>query len=90
MAVEWSIHHIAEFKNVNILYVGGSPAGAWLTAMLAFAPQFLGRYGIKTTDIVGYIFNSAQMTTHFNVLRERGIHANRNRGRRGNSGLLYS
>ena len=77
MAVEWAMKHIAEYKKVNKIFVGGSSAGAWLTAMLAFAPQYLGKYGIKTTDIVGYIINSAQMTTHFNVLREKGFHANR-------------
>ena len=42
--------------------------------MLAYAPNYLGIYGIKTTDIHGYIIDSAQMTTHFNVLRERGMH----------------
>ena len=77
MVVNWAKEHISEYKKVNKIFIGGSSAGAWLTAMLALDPQYLGKYGIKTTDITGYIINSAQMTTHFNVLRERGIHTKR-------------
>ncbi len=45
-----------------------------LLPSLAYAPDYLGKHGIKTSDIAGYIIDSAQMTTHFNVLRERGLH----------------
>ncbi len=76
-AVAWAKEHITEYKNIRRIFVGGSSAGAWLTVMLAFASEYLGNFGIKTTDIDGYIIDSAQMTTHFNVLRERGLDTKR-------------
>ncbi len=71
--VAWAKEHICEHKNVQRIFVGGSSAGAWLTAMLAYAPEYLGAHGIKTTDIDGYVIDSAQMTSHFNVIKERGF-----------------
>lgn len=72
--VAWAKENIGTYKSVTRIFVGGSSAGAWLTAMLAYAPAYLGKYDIKTTDITGYIVDSAQMTTHLNILRERGLH----------------
>lgn len=71
--VAWAKEHIREYCDIQRIFVGGSSAGAWLTAMLAYAPDYLAKHGIKTTDIAGYVIDSAQMTTHFNVLRERGL-----------------
>lgn len=75
--VHWVKENINKYRKVRKLFVGGSSAGAYMTAMLAYAPQFLDVYGIKTNDIDGYVINSAQMTTHFNVLKERGINSQR-------------
>lgn len=75
--VNWAREHLSSYKKVKKTFVGGSSAGAYMTAMLAFDPTYLGAYGIKTTDIDGYIIDSAQMTTHFNVLAERGINPKR-------------
>lgn len=77
MVVNWAKEHMHEYKKINKIFVGGSSAGAWQTAMLAFDTQYLDKYGIKTTDINGYIINSAQMTSHFNVIAERGINPKR-------------
>ncbi len=41
--------------------------------MLCFAERYLDRYGINPNDLAGYIFDAGQPTTHFNVLRERGL-----------------
>ena len=75
--VAWAKENIDTYKSVTRIFVGGSSAGAWLTAMLAYAPDYLAKYDIKTTDITGYIIDSAQMTTHFNVLREKGFDTKR-------------
>ena len=75
--VNWAKENLGNYKNVKRTFVGGSSAGAYMTAMLAFDGKYLGKYGMKTTDIDGYIIDSAQMTTHFNVLRERGINTKR-------------
>lgn len=71
--IAWAKQHLAEYITPGKFFIGGSSAGAYLTAMLAYAPNYLGEHDIRTTDIAGYIINSAQMTTHFNVLREKGI-----------------
>ncbi len=47
------------------------PAGAWITLMLAMDPSRLEKAGADRKEIAGYISDSAQITTHFNVLRER-------------------
>lgn len=72
-AVKWVKDNLGRYKTFKRIFVCGSSAGAYLTAMLAFDEKYLGVHGIRTTDIAGYIIDSAQMTTHFNVLRERGI-----------------
>lgn len=77
LAVKWAKEHIREYAPVRRIFVAGSSAGAYLTAMLAFDRRDLGKHGIDTLDISGYVINSGQMTTHFNVLRERGIDTRR-------------
>lgn len=75
--VNWAKENLQSYRKVKNTFVGGSSAGAYMTAMLAFDKKYLGTYGIKTTDIDAYIIDSAQMTTHFNVLREKGINTKR-------------
>lgn len=75
--VNWAKEYLGRYRQVKKTFVGGSSAGAYITAMLAFSSKYLGAYGIGVNDIDGYIINSAQMTTHYNVLRERGINTKR-------------
>lgn len=75
--VHWAKENLNNYKNIKKIFVGGSSAGAYITAMLAFDTKYLAKYNIKTTEIAGYIIDSAQMTTHFNVLRERGLNTKR-------------
>ena len=58
---------------VSEYYIGGSSAGSYLTMMLFFDKRYLARQGIRVEDVSGYIFDAGQPTTHFNVLRERGM-----------------
>lgn len=53
--------------------VGGSSAGAYLSMMLYFAPDYLAAVGLRAEDFDGFILDAGQPTTHFNVLRERGL-----------------
>ncbi len=55
------------------LIVGGSSAGAYLAMMLYFVPEYLDEVGLRAEDFDGFIFDAGQPTTHFNVLRERGL-----------------
>ena len=63
----------SRFGNVENIFVGGTSAGGYLSMMLCFDSRYLAPHGMKPTDIAGYIHNSGQPTTHFNVLRERGM-----------------
>ena len=73
MAVNWVKEHIQEYVKMKKLFVGGGSAGAYLTAMLAYDKRYLNKYGIKTTDINGYLIDSGQVTTHMSILTERGM-----------------
>lgn len=54
-------------------YIGGSSAGGYISMMLYFDRHYLLDRGIDPDEVDGYIFDAGQPTTHFNVLRERGL-----------------
>ena len=56
----------------KIVIVGGS-AGAYISLMLYFDERYLKKYGLSAKDFHGFLIDSAQPTTHFNVLRERNL-----------------
>ena len=72
-AVAYVCSHKEELGNPEKIYVSGQSAGAWLTLMLAMNPAWLEKAGAGRNAIAGFISDSAQVTTHFNVLRERGL-----------------
>lgn len=76
-AVAWVKDHMNEYGCCDKLYIGGSSAGGYLTMMLCFDERYLGRHGIKPTDLAGYVHDAGQPTSHFNVLREKGIDTRR-------------
>ena len=53
--------------------VVGCSAGAYISLMLYFDERYLGQYGLAAKDFYGFLIDSAQPVSHFNVLRERGI-----------------
>lgn len=72
-AVSWVYKNINKYGNATGIFVGGSSAGGYISQMLCFDKKYLAPYGINASDIDGYIHDAGQPTTHFNVLRERGI-----------------
>ena len=79
-AVAWCKAHMCEYIPgfCGKIFVGGESAGAYMSMMLCFDKSYLAKHGIDSdTDIGGYIHGSAQPTTHFNVLRERGLNNKR-------------
>ncbi|MBR7095267.1 MAG: alpha/beta hydrolase [Clostridia bacterium] len=76
-AVRWLFDHIAEYGRCRRFYLGGSSAGGYLSMMLCFDGRYLARVGLAPTDIAAYIHDAGQPTTHFNVLRERGLDTRR-------------
>jgi len=54
------------------LFIDSSSAGAYITMMLLMDPHYLREVGVEVDRIAGFISESAQMCTHFNVLKYRG------------------
>lgn len=68
-AVAWAKAHICEFGGNGDLYVSGQSAGAWMALMLCFNKEYLAAVDISPLEIKGWIIDSAQTTSHFNVLK---------------------
>lgn len=73
LAVRWVLDHLQEYAETKRILVAGQSAGAWLTLMLAFDTHYLCDAGVDLNRIAGFVSDSSQITTHFSVLRERGI-----------------
>ncbi len=72
-AVAWTFANIEKFGgDKNKIFVSGHSAGAYLGGMVAFAPKYLQKRGLKNTDIAGAILLSGQATTHFQVRKDFG------------------
>lgn len=57
------------------LIVAGQSAGAWIALMLCLNKEFLFEEGMSSEEIKGWFIDSAQTTSHFNVLKkEQGMH----------------
>ena len=77
MATDWTMKNIGRYCKPRGFYLGGSSAGGYLSMMLCFDKRWLAPYGIKPTDIDGYIHDAGQPTAHFNVLKYSGIDSKR-------------
>ena len=68
-AVKYVIQEIANYGHSKGLVISGQSAGAWITLMLCFNDALLKAKNIKKTAICGFISDSSQTTTHFNILK---------------------
>ena len=75
--VAWVKNNMSEYGEVTGIFVGGSSAGGYMSMMLCFDKRYLSPYGISPLEISGFVHDAGQPTTHFNVLRERGIDTRR-------------
>lgn len=69
----WIKKNVATYGGNDKIFISGSSAGAYLTMMLYCDKKYLAAHGLTSSDFTGFISDSSQMTTHFNVLRERGL-----------------
>lgn len=75
--VGWAHRNIAEYGGSGKLFVGGSSAGGYASMMLCFDKRWLAPHKLPAGTICGYFHDAGQPTTHFNVLRERGLDSRR-------------
>ena len=68
-AIAWAKARVQEYGGNGELYVSGQSAGAWISAMLCVNEKYLQMVGVSPLEIKGWIIDSAQMTSHFNVLK---------------------
>ncbi len=75
--VAWVKNNIKGYGECTGIFVGGSSAGGYLTQMLCFDKKYLAKHNINADDISGYFMDAGQPTSHFNVLREKGLDTRR-------------
>ena len=68
-AIAWVKTHIQEHGGNGEVYVSGQSAGAWIAMMLCLNKAYLEAVETSPLAIKGWIIDSAQMTSHFNVLK---------------------
>jgi len=71
-AVKYVFDYLKNNKINAQVYLTGNSAGAYLCMMLAFNQKYLANVGLKVSDIAGFLPESGQPTTHFNILKETG------------------
>ena len=76
-AVWWVHNNISKYGICEGIYIGGSSAGGYISMMLCFDDKYLSPYKLPKGIIKGYVHDAGQPTTHFNVLRERGVDSRR-------------
>ena len=76
-ATAWVFKNAKEYGLSERIFVGGSSAGGYLSMMLCFDKRWLAPYKLPAGAISGWFHDAGQPTTHFNVLRERGIDSRR-------------
>lgn len=68
-----AVKYIIDRFNVKP-YVSGHSAGAYIAMMLAYNNELLKEVGLSQADIKGWIFESGQATSHFNIMhQEKGL-----------------
>lgn len=73
-AVAWTFKNIESHGGSRKkIYVSGSSAGGYLTAMIGLDKRWLAAHNIDANEIAGLIPFSGQMITHFTIRKERGI-----------------
>jgi len=75
-AVAWTFGNIESFGgDASLIFVSGSSAGGYLTAMVGLDKRWLGAHDIDADRIAGLIPLAGQTITHSTVRAERGIAA---------------
>ena len=66
--------YVQDFGGSGEIIISGQSAGAWMSLMLCLNKKYLANEGIDTEEVKAWFIDSAQTTSHFNVLtKERGL-----------------
>ena len=69
-----AVKYICDYLKIKHPYISGTSAGAYIAMMLCFNKEYLLNEGIDPLDIKGWIFESGQPTSHFNIMSiEKGV-----------------
>lgn len=73
-AVRYAFDHMGDYGHPSRMIVSGQSAGAYLTLMLALDKKWLHGVSLDPKDISAWLVDSAQITSHFNVIQfEKGL-----------------
>ena len=73
-AVKYVVDHISKYGRCRGFIISGSSAGGYIALMLCLNKEYLEFARVDRNKIVGYVSESGQPTTHFNILdRERHL-----------------
>ena len=68
-SVAYAKNNVKAYGGSGKLYVSGQSAGAWMSLMLCLNRAYLEGVGVDADEIAGWVIDSAQTTSHFNVLQ---------------------
>lgn len=69
-AVKWVENNIKFYGGNGEIIMSGQSAGAWICLMLCFDKEYFEKSKVKINNIIGWIIDSAQTTSHFNVIQK--------------------
>ena len=73
-AVKYVVDHISKYGRCKGFIISGQSAGGYITLMLCLNKEYLEFARVDRNKIIGYVSESGQPTTHFNILdRERHL-----------------
>ena len=74
-AVKYVIDNISKYGKSKGFIISGTSAGAYITLMLCFNKEYLESVNVNHDQIIGWLSEAGQPTSHFNILRlEKGLH----------------
>ena len=69
-----AVGYVCNVLNIKHPFIAGTSAGAYIAMMLCFNKELLLNEGVNPLDIKGWIFESGQPTSHFNIMQiEKGL-----------------